>query len=123
MSNLRLEVGKEYRTRNGSKIKVIYKKPVAFTHPYVAVTFEDYSVLLYTKYGQYTNHSQSGWDIIEEWMEPVRVSGWVNVYSDGVGVVYATKEKADRILTGESRIACVYVSGVEGQGPGGDTDE
>lgn len=48
--------------------------------------------------------------------KPRRVEGWVNVYPDG-RAFYKSREDAD-VMAGTRRIACIYVSGEEGKGPG-----
>lgn len=46
----------------------------------------------------------------------IKVEGWVNVYPDG-RAFYKSREDAD-VMAGTRRIACIYVSGEEGKGPG-----
>lgn len=60
-------------------------------------------------------------DLIEPWREPVRVSGWVNVYPPGSHLnesrlFYDTREEAVLMSAGQA-VACVHVSGVEGEEP------
>ena len=45
---------------------------------------------------------------------PERVSGWMNLYH--VGQIYQTKERADKVASGNNRIACIYVEFEEGEG-------
>lgn len=49
--------------------------------------------------------------------EPIKVAGWVNVYPKWLApCVHDSKEEADAEAT-KDRIACVYVTGTEGEKP------
>ena len=59
----------------------------------------------------------NGRDFIpEEVKEPMKVSGWVNVYNDGNLFFHSTKPKADEFAGADIK-CCVYVSGTEGVEP------
>lgn len=47
--------------------------------------------------------------------EPKRVKCWVNLYSNNSGIVWFTKEAADR-CSSDNRIACVRIDVPEGYG-------
>lgn len=60
----------------------------------------------------------------KEVKEPVKVSGWMNVYKERTtgktfkGSMHDTREHAEEAIDeGGLRIACVYVSGEEGKEP------
>ena len=55
-------------------------------------------------------------DVVSEWRDPIKVSGWVNIYPSGPPTLYPTKQDAD-LNAHSTRIACVYVSGTEGDEP------
>lgn len=60
--------------------------------------------------------------LYKEYKEPVKVSGWMNIYKNGPHeatsrrTFYQTKKLAD-FYAGSNRIACIYVSGEEGKEP------
>lgn len=66
------------------------------------------------------------WNAISEWKEPVKVSGWVNVYRNPLPSplrLHASKETADSanemLWEHNERLACIFVQGTEGEEPNG----
>lgn len=57
--------------------------------------------------------------LVGPWIEPRKISGWVNVYEGGVTPLFATREAAEGCWP-ERRLACIYVTGTEGVEPEGE---
>lgn len=112
MTNLKFtSEPKEYRTREGKKVR-------AMLHPFVENRLLCDDVFVRYRCGKFDcDGPDSFTDIVSEWREPIRVSGWVNVCADGNKYFSLTRQEADS-CAGSGRIACIYVSGVEGQEPG-----
>lgn len=97
---INLEVGKVYRTVDGTKVTIIAK--INSPLPYVGIFpfGEGEGVRQWHADGKYTvdGSTPSSKDIISEWREPKRVSGWVNVYhtsgSTHLGGIYDTESAA-----------------------------
>ena len=126
MSNLVIEVGKWYKTRNGKPAYVGYiipdDKVKWCIQGYIAKDDKSFDcVIAWNKDGMY-NNVIGGHDLIEEWKEPKSGVGYVNVYSDKhQGVYYGTMQKTKTEANRFSRcaqqhlIACVRVEWKEGQ--------
>lgn len=57
-------------------------------------------------------------DQLLPYREPVKVAGWINVYSEYIlSNIYPDRQAADLGAIADERIACVYVSGTEGVEP------
>ena len=114
---MKLEAGKYYKTRNGLKAYVEFIRqdnPFRDYIPeYPAIGFiESYGEHMWKTNGEFNTFIESELDLISEWREPVKVSGWVNVYDTFTSMLYKTKERANSVKC-QGRIACIYVSGVE----------
>lgn len=122
---MKYEVGKYYRNRDGEKVKVIanFEEELGLASPIISLRkMEDC----------YDNHFSNGCvmkgishrhDLMEEWREPIKVEGWVNIYKHGSDLnngvwtrLFLTREDADFLSDSVklTRLACIKVSGVEG---------
>ena len=119
---LTLETGKFYRTRDGRKAEVL-KTDMPGTRKIVVVIYDGDEndtcwVRCYPITGVYSfeprTEIESPMDLIAEWREPVKVEGWVNVYTDGTQHFHTSQETAEQASYDPLRVACVYVSGIEG---------
>jgi hypothetical protein len=125
---MKFEVGKFYKTRDGRKVEVIaVRAGLSFGHTVIGLVMND-------PYGDVTTWSADGnygicpdsrelsADLVAEWRDPVKVSGWLNYYKDDRGTLYTpaqlhcARKEADRAAS-ISRVACIYVSGEEGKEP------
>lgn len=61
------------------------------------------------------NESENASDLIEEWVEPLGGTVWVNVYLDGESKSHPLKSYADA-ASDKSRLACIEVNWKEGEG-------
>jgi hypothetical protein len=126
MSEIKLEVGKFYRQRDGEKCQVIGIDTWSGN-----LAKGEYLVLwpcgtidrLYEG-GKYQIGREDPADIVAEWREPVTLNGWINIYPDQIRGVYESRHAADKFnrsitakLGYDYRTACVYVSGTEGVEP------
>ena len=114
---MKLEAGKYYKTRNGLKayVEFIHQDSPFGDHisKYPATGFiEGFGKQMWKTNGEFNPYMENAMDLISEWREPIKVSGWVNVSDIFTSGLYKTKEEAD-FCAGQSRIACIYVSGVE----------
>lgn len=57
--------------------------------------------------------------VFKEYKEPIKVSGWMNYYSNGTvgGVLYETKQAAFEGRNKQLYLTTIYVSGEEGKEP------
>lgn len=94
---MKLEIGKEYKTRNGLKVK-IYDIAESGVFPVVAGLIEKDKIIpiTYTLNGRYYKNELHLKDIIGEWQEPLDfdwscLPPWANEYiaMDGAGTWYA----------------------------------
>ncbi len=114
---MKLEAGKYYKTRNGLKAYVEFIRQHSpfgdYLTKYPAMGFiERYGEQRWKTNGEFNTFIENELDLISEWRELVKISGWVNVSDIFTSGLYKTKEEADS-CAGQSRIACIYVSGVE----------
>jgi hypothetical protein len=103
------EVGKKYRGKKWDSNQ--YVTCLAVHGDYAFVVRESPGCAPYTICG--TNVTWT------EYREPIKVSGWVNVYRERVSSTHffhTTKKIADEQACND-RIACIYVSGEEGKEP------
>jgi len=114
---MKLEAGKYYKTRNGLKAYVEFIRQDSpfgdYLTEYPATGFiENLGEQMWKTNGEFSVPNDYELDLISEWRELVKISGWVNVSDIFTSGLYKTKEEADS-CAGQSRIACIYVSGVE----------
>lgn len=120
MNELKLEVGKWYRTRNGNKAFVSHKviDGIEAVCPYGGYVIDHHKhARLWCWFENGTDFSDNDlheFDLIEEWKEPLKGECWVNVYSTETCVANSTKFRADDQAM-KDRIARIKVSWTEGQ--------
>jgi len=115
---MNIKVGKTYRDRGGRKVRIVATGLANTRYSVVGIssgeTGEE-TPLTYTEDGIfYRPDVKHPYDIISEWREPVKVSGWVNVCNlcNMRRTIFPTREEANQYATTD-RIACVYVEGME----------
>lgn len=121
MNELKLEVGKTYRTRDGHIVRIISVDRVGDdNHPVVGlckkVADDNEMVLVFTATGRRDQGRGGGWDIVSE-IKPKKV-GYVNIYDryGGEYLISNSRKHADnRASSGKVRVACVRIEYEEGQ--------
>ena len=121
--DMKLEVGKYYKARNGMKAYVLSKDlpnpffPSSNLHEiYIKVCYEPGDICVIENNGRVFESRESPQDLISEWVEPVRVKGWVNVFKSHYsrtwslyfGDVYSTREEAIK-QSDEDTIGQIYI--------------
>lgn len=127
-NEMKIEVGKWYKTRGGAKVFVGMYVPNGKNKPYVGYQVNENDVyfcdMCWFDDGTFTAHTpMHAADIIEEWKEPKSGAVYVNIFrnEDGddngplAGTAYATRSSADYHGGGPTRLACVRVEWKEGQ--------
>ena len=108
---MKIEVGKEYKTRGGYLATVIYElsgneKRFPFV---VCIKYSDgdEQVITATRQGRTLKHEQSLDDLVSPAPKKIKVEGWVNVYPEqfDFSTLYSDKKLADQFAS-EKRIAC-----------------
>lgn len=125
MSDFEPKAGMFCRTRNGRKAYIAAN----VKNPFRETTFPLTGFIqgesgdcadFWTAKGRYsTSVCDHEFDLVGEWRDPIKVSGWVNIYPSGFispPNIWPTREKAD-FQADSRRIACIYVSGEEGEEP------
>lgn len=128
---MKLEVGKQYKTRDGHRVVCVDIDRIDDNIPYRLWHENTCTTLWHKKDGIYHGSSRE-LDIISEWVEPLKGEFWVNIYNNKANLFgcfsndcneynfttfasYSTKEDADKPAE-KHRIACVKVSWTEGDG-------
>jgi len=104
-----IEMGKEYRTRLGERVKLVTVSGCSDTHPVIGEFLGDsaWFVMSWTKDGCAVAGELSVRDLIE--VKPVLVlEGWINVDKAGVTGFFFSRENADQFAY-DNRIACVHI--------------
>ena len=113
MSNIKLEVGKKYRTKDGKLVTVIAEFPETLGESFVCIVGSDPYTRNYRANGVYARDYTS-WDIVEEVREPIKVKGWIVIPQDRrqwqMHTLYRKFEDAKEHLGPEETL--VEVSGV-----------
>jgi hypothetical protein len=116
---MKFEAGKFYKTRDGRKAEIrLDDVKTASYGESLLVRINDRDWLMYGDGKFYNSRTNHPYDLVEEWKEPHKIEGWVNLYKGGhIGNnIYKTKrdaKSASSILT----ITQIYISGVEGVEP------
>lgn len=122
---MKLEVGKFYKTRGGKRAHVmgiIYNTKSPMNYPVMGYIDEELSYDTWTLEGNINRSAtEEKDDLIEEWREPIKIEGWINMYGgssyypdEAAPEFYRTKESADyHVKNHKHRVACIKVSGVE----------
>lgn len=115
--NLKLEVGKSYKTRNGKVATIIYVNENMHAECQAYAIVDGYGKLIsYTINGRYSESMHSyPYDLVSEYVKPAMVTGWMNVYQDDKGELgvgfgpWETKEESARHSTYRS-IGQIYIN-------------
>lgn len=111
-----LNVNEPVQTRDGRKARIICADRKG-EYPIIALIEEMHgpeNVCSFHSDGKLNADYPSSHDLINV---PKRITGWVNVYGSEMGLIYSTKEKADRAAFDRiRRTACLYVDFAEGEG-------
>jgi hypothetical protein len=126
MTDLKIEAGKCYRTRDGRKAHVLgIRDDVDVPHPVIGFIEGDKTTHCWCKDGgYYATSAESGYDLISEWKEPRSGEVWVSVSRRGVldELVVAAHE-----YPVSSDMRCLAILGpipwTEGQGLTGEGSE
>jgi len=106
---MKIEVGKEYKTRGGYMATVIYElsgndKLFPFVVCIKYSDGEEQSITV-TRQGRKWEHDLSPDDLVSPAPKKINVSAWANVCPSGVSILYESKDHADACAS-KSRIAC-----------------
>lgn len=126
---LTLEAGKYYRTRDGKKAFVAGKNPFEdLEYPFIGVLQSDASSSdSWAVDGRYIVGEKSNDDLVAEWVEPKRVTGWIAMLVDGytgdypahTTHVFATRQEAVESFNG-APFAVIEIDVLEGHGLNGE---
>ena len=108
------EPGKFYKTHSGEKAHVLGRRDDGSEYPFIGYIVGGQR-LAWRADGSYElcPNKPNSFDLVEEWVEPVERTLWVNVYAD-VTAAHPTRERADWVQC-PNRLARVKVTCTEGQ--------
>ena len=109
---MKIEVGKKYKSSSGNVFEIFTKHPNLDL--LIAINVISQSISTFTK----TGVNKEGNVLIEEYTEPKKLSGWINIY-DGLSVYYSSKAEAkeDQKLQTAHCLACINLEQFnEGEG-------
>ncbi len=115
---MKLEVDRFYRTRDGRRAHILAAlcgNP-NILYPVTGIIDGNDEFVTWTFSGHNLINSVSNYDLVSEWIEPIKIDGWINVYEDGITSFrfYQSKEQADQNDYNRSdRVACIRVTGTE----------
>lgn len=106
---MKIEVGKEYKTRDGETMLVVYKSKVGKEFTFLAINKEDDDdAYWYTDDGKLYQFTEDDEDLVSPAPKKIKVEVWINVYPDGDFNTYDSKDDAEAY--GQStRIACKHI--------------
>ena len=112
MTEIKWEVGKTYKTRDGydAFIYSIYPEQPYGVHG--AVFNGTWISQKWQFNGNFIAHKEHSYDLMPS--GPDTHVGWVNVYGDRRGSLYPTREFADAVAHAD-RIACIRIEWKDGQ--------
>jgi hypothetical protein len=122
VNEMKIEVGKYYKTHSGNKAFIGYKINKGASYPLVGhienTNGEYYERCNWCLNGSVANRND--YDLIEEWKEPKSGVRYLNVYTNAVNTIgeytYMLASERDVADTyNKNRIACVRVEWKEGQ--------
>ncbi|MGG7581717.1 hypothetical protein [Rhizobium sp. Nf11,1] len=122
---LTLEAGKYYRTRDGRKAFVSGTNPFSEgSHIRAIGVVYGNGVQGWDLSGAFSSLGGHGLDLVDEWVEPKRIKGWLNVYPENdesfdIVKYHPTREQAD-VSALSTRIACIKIDVLEGEGLNGE---
>jgi hypothetical protein len=107
-----IELGKEYRTREGSPVRLYTVQGANAHHPIVGerLFYADiWHASQWNTQGRYVNDgTEHRFDLIE--VKPVRVyERWVNIDKNGLSYSYNTPDDAASFTSRVDRIACLHI--------------
>jgi hypothetical protein len=107
-----IEMGKEYRTREGSPVRLYTVQGANTSMPVVGERLVHANVWYTSQWDTQGRWNIEGtehkYDLIE--VKPVRVfERWVNVHHNGHSSWYRKREDADAFATEMGRIACLHI--------------
>jgi len=105
---------KPCQTRDGRKVRIIctdskYIFGNCVPQPIVAEVGDSFDVWHFSLDGTFDPDCKVGPSDLINIPEKRKMTGWVNVYPDGAGVILKTKSECDRNAAGD-RIACLDLS-------------
>lgn len=119
---MKIEAGKYYKNREGKKIYVAGICPWDRIRPVIGWT-ESVEIFISWKLDGHwaMSDTQHRYDLVSEWVDPMEVEFWVNVYKNNpnnhlyrpLHHCHGSKGDADRAADPD-RITCIYVKGTEG---------
>lgn len=102
---MKLEVGKFYKTRDGRKAEVVYineELKDSYT-VYFLVDGDGHLISCSLEGSYYGDDEAHESDLVSEWKEPERVTGWMNIYTNCLASagysgqqIRSTKEEAEK---------------------------
>ncbi len=133
MTDLKIEAGKCYRTRDGRRAHVAFENEYRKFAGLVVGSHRGLKVRWWYPSGRFDFDECSADDLISEWKEPRKGEVWTNLYEDTGGTVtargYASKAIADDAAQHDKgmcgyRFACAGpIPWTEGQGLDGEGSE
>jgi hypothetical protein len=110
---MKLEIGKQYKTRGGWRAVVVAGPDE--NSDYLVWHSDIQKTLRHLNDGSWKfGYDDRTCDLTEEWKEPRKGTLWVNIYPDNTFCSFGKKEVAD-VYKG-TRIACVKVHWTDGEG-------
>jgi len=109
---IKLEVGKKYKTKDNKDVIIFAQVPyVQHSNSYYFVgKVDDNYIAEFDKPG--FSRQEGTENIVSEYTEPKKLSGWINVYRNGISNSYDSFERASadwKIFSNEC-IACIDLS-------------
>ena len=111
------EPGKFYKTRDGRKVEHLVNTSgkLSGTNTFLFSTPEKFAIWTRENGHVYRDIEYHN-DIVSEWKEPLKISGWLNVYPDGsTGSLHPTREEAISWVASDRTITTIFVQGTEGK--------
>ena len=108
----KIEMGKQYRTRDGREVRIyaINCGGCGSVHGAINNMNNVWDVCSWDPYGKLPYCSQDHVSDLIEVKPRIKRDVWVNVYQDGSGFTYGTKEEADKYSNHRHRLACVKLA-------------
>lgn len=120
MEGIKLEAGKFYRTRDGRKAFVVFvQPPEGMGHRYPVLGYHGEYSGNWTSDGKWNDGGESQNDLVAEWLEPRRISGWVCVWDfpGALVIVHPSEAAAKQATMGDrKKLAIAFIDVLEGQG-------
>lgn len=107
-----------HTTRNGLKAEIV-RDDLSGIYPILAVITQEageHTALRYTSEGELVMGMPNNHNLINAPAPKRNLEAWVNFYPDGSTCSWPTKNQADALVAAAHRIACLHVTGEEGDG-------